>query len=172
MFPLESHPRALWALVLGAPPGDLDAHLLAQLAAEHDGPTGGHGWYWVGRALLAVAMGGAVQHGVAAVRKVLRRWREGDSYGSDAPAGPQRPSRPAPPGPPSAPLPPGSGRVSDSPISLAQHITGSERQAWLRRFRTAADPLAQRAILAQFASAHPLPGAPPAAPSPEVAWSA
>src|SRR5690606_4547686 len=63
-----------------------ETHHLAMLAAEYDGPTTGHGAYWLGRAILMadLCLG---EHGQARslpyLRQILRRWREEGSWGSD-----------------------------------------------------------------------------------------
>lgn len=109
---LPAHPRDLWRRACAAR-RPIDDDQLAALASEHDGPTDGHGWYWVGRAILAAALSEDVR-GVAKVRRTMERWRAEDSYGSDAPA-PRRAS-PAPGGtllPPQASAPPArAGRPS------------------------------------------------------------
>jgi hypothetical protein len=80
--PLPAHPRALWANACPAPTA---AHgdSLAALAAEHDASTGGHGWYWVGRAILAGTTAQAQLGHPNYIRNTLIRWRAEDSYGSD-----------------------------------------------------------------------------------------
>lgn len=63
-----------------------DVHQLALLAAEYDGPTGGHGAYWLGRAILMadLCLGDREQPiTIAYVRRMLRRWCEEGSWGSD-----------------------------------------------------------------------------------------
>jgi hypothetical protein len=80
---LPAHPFDLWRR---ACPNRrlIDDDQLAVLASEHDRPTSGFGWYWVGRAILAAALSEDI-HSVAKVRRTLERWRAEDSYGSDAP---------------------------------------------------------------------------------------
>lgn len=76
---LPMHPFDLWAEACDAP---VPATHLAALASEHQTPTHGCGWYWVGRAILAGSMTGKFES-VAKVRSVLNRWRAEDTYGSD-----------------------------------------------------------------------------------------
>jgi hypothetical protein len=80
---LPAHPRDLWRRACAAR-RPIDDDQLEALASEHDGSTGGHGWYWVGRAILAAALSEDVR-GVAKVRRTMERWRLEDAYGSDAP---------------------------------------------------------------------------------------
>ena len=80
-WPLPCHPLDLWADVAAAQrPSDI-RHLTA-LAAEHDGPTGGYGYYWLGRAMLAASLNDDIRS-IAKLRAVLTRWRDEQSYGSD-----------------------------------------------------------------------------------------
>jgi hypothetical protein len=63
-----------------------DVYQLALLAAEYDGPTGGHGAYWLGRAILMADLCLSDRDQpitIAYVRRILRRWREEGSWGSD-----------------------------------------------------------------------------------------
>lgn len=93
--PLPAHPRDLWANACGAAtPAHLD--LLAALAAEHDAATDGHGWYWLGRAILAGTTAQASIGHPNYLRNTLIRWRDEDSYGSDR----ARPAKEQPDGPP------------------------------------------------------------------------
>lgn len=62
----------------------IDDDQLAVLASEHDTPTHGNGWYWVGRAILAASLSEDIQS-LAKVRRTMERWRTEDAYGSDAP---------------------------------------------------------------------------------------
>lgn len=79
--PLTAHPTALWARACGTPrPTDPDQ--LATLAAAHDAPTGGYGWYWVGRAILAASLDADVRS-LRKVRAILDRWQAEAAYGSD-----------------------------------------------------------------------------------------
>lgn len=67
-----------------------DVHQLALLAAEYDGPTGGYGAYWLGRAILMadLCLGDREQPiTVPYVRRVLKRWCEEGSWGSDRETG-------------------------------------------------------------------------------------
>ncbi len=80
---LSAHPLELWRKACARPRPIEDEHLTA-LALEHDSPTGGHGWFWVGQAILASAQSADV-YSVAKVRRTLERWRNEDSYGSDLP---------------------------------------------------------------------------------------
>jgi hypothetical protein len=63
-----------------------ETHQLAMIAAEYDGPTGGHGAYWLGRAILMADLclneRGQVRS-LPYLRQILRRWREEGSWGSD-----------------------------------------------------------------------------------------
>src|SRR6266545_6720793 len=77
--PLSAHPLGLWRKACARPRPIEDEHLTA-LALEHDPPTGGHGWFWVGQAILASAQSADV-YSVAKVRRTLERWRNEDSYG-------------------------------------------------------------------------------------------
>jgi hypothetical protein len=87
---LPAHPVDLWrrACSTWRP---IDDDQLALLASEHDATTEGHGWYWVGRAILAAALVEEVR-ALTKVRRTLERWRAEDSYGSDVPTS----RRPAP----------------------------------------------------------------------------
>lgn len=77
-WPLPAHPFDLWLAASDAPLPE--THLRA-LAAEHDGPTGGHGLYWVGRAILASSLKEKIKY-VARVRQTLKTYtRRG--YGAD-----------------------------------------------------------------------------------------
>jgi hypothetical protein len=61
-----------------------DSHQLALLAAEYDGPTGGYGAYWLGRAILMADLClGDEPITIAYVRRMLRRWCQEGSWGSD-----------------------------------------------------------------------------------------
>jgi hypothetical protein len=82
-LPLTEHPTMLWqkASVHDRP---IDLTYLAGYASKHDEPTSGFGWWWVGQAILAVARSKDV-YSVEKVNRVLERWREEDSYGSDLP---------------------------------------------------------------------------------------
>jgi hypothetical protein len=93
--PRPSHPRDLWRNACPAPTA---AHedSLAALAAEHDAATDGHGWYWVGRAILAGTNAQAQLGHPNYIRNTLIRWRAEDSYGSDK----ARPAKEAPNGSP------------------------------------------------------------------------
>jgi hypothetical protein len=91
---LPAHPLDLWRRACAAR-RPIDDDQLAILASEHDAATGGHGWYWVGRAILAAAVAEDI-HSVAKVRRTLERWRAEGAYGSDAPAG-RRPVLAPPP---------------------------------------------------------------------------
>lgn len=83
---LSAHPLALWrhACPRHRP---IDAPHIQLLAAEHDPPTGGHGLYWVGRAILAAALLDDVRV-ITKVRTILNRWRAERAYGSDLPGRP------------------------------------------------------------------------------------
>lgn len=91
-WPLPHHPFDLWRAASDAPLPE--AHLRA-LAAEHDVPTQGFGWYWVGRAILAASLKDKIKY-VARVRQVLktytRRGYGADLY-EDADAHPTTPAR-------------------------------------------------------------------------------
>jgi hypothetical protein len=79
-----------------------DLHQLALLAAEYDGPTGGYGAYWLGRAILMadLCLGDREQPiTVPYVRRVLKRWCEEASWGSDREAVEAPPRSPAEPSP-------------------------------------------------------------------------
>jgi hypothetical protein len=81
--PLAAHPRELWRQACPAPT-EQHTTVLNGLAAEHDEPTGGHGWYWVGRAILAGLHAEREPLGHPNyIRNTLIRWRAEDSYGSD-----------------------------------------------------------------------------------------
>ena len=68
---LSTHPLALWrdACPRHRP---IDARHIQLLAAEHDPPTGGHGLYWVGRAILAASLLDDVRV-ITKVRTILNR---------------------------------------------------------------------------------------------------
>lgn len=112
---LPAHPLDLWRRACTARRA-IDDDQLAVLASEHDVATGGHGWYWVGRAILAAALSEDI-HTVAKVRRTLERWRAEDAYGSDAPAG--RRSAPS--------VPPVSPRAERAGASRAVRASLSER---------------------------------------------
>ena len=81
---LPAHPLDLWRRACSTR-RTIDDDQLSLLASEHNRTTGGHGLYWVGRAILAAALSEDI-HSVAKVRRTLERWRSEDSYGSDAPS--------------------------------------------------------------------------------------
>ena len=89
--PLPKHPLEMWTEVAERQRPS-DATHLAALAAEHDAPTDGHGWYWLGRAMLAASLNTEVRS-IGKLRAVLNRWRSEETYGSDAAY--ERQSRPA-----------------------------------------------------------------------------
>lgn len=155
--PLAQHP--LTFLHSQREPG-ADAPTFALLAAEHDAPTGGHGWYWLGRAIDAglVAQGGIehVRDLYRLTRSVLDSWRKRETYGAPPPTSP-RPPRPGPRPHPSQAVPPVGERVSDIAILRAPHLTVNQRQIWLGRFRAAPDAAAKRAVLERFATEAPPP---------------
>jgi hypothetical protein len=83
--PLPAPVLALWQ-------GDARAvsqrelHQLAMLAAEIDGPTNGHGAYWLGRAILMADLCRGERgetRSLPYLRGMLRRWRDESSWGSD-----------------------------------------------------------------------------------------
>lgn len=78
---LSAHPLDLWAQAC-TDVRPIHAGQLATLAAEHDGATAGHGWYWVGRAILAAALTEDIRQ-TSKVRITLDRWRSTESYGSE-----------------------------------------------------------------------------------------
>jgi hypothetical protein len=78
---LPAHPLKLWQDACPRP-RPIDAQHLAALAAEHDAATGGHGLYYVGRAILKASQVEDVRS-VLKIRKILSRWRAEASYGSD-----------------------------------------------------------------------------------------
>ncbi|MBX0328247.1 hypothetical protein K2Z83_11220 [Oscillochloris sp. ZM17-4] len=82
--PLPAHPHDLWKNACPAPTA-AHADQLAALAAEHDTPTSGNGWYWVGRAILAGLHAQEQLGHPNYLRNLLIRWRAEDSYGSDLP---------------------------------------------------------------------------------------
>lgn len=83
--PLPDGLEALWQGDRGAV-SPRERHQLAMLAAELDGPTGGYGAYWVGRAIL-IADRCLAERGqplsVNYLRSMLRRWQREGSWGSD-----------------------------------------------------------------------------------------
>lgn len=99
--PLPRHPLDLWRNACPAPTA---AHedKLASLAAEHDASTDGHGWYFVGRAILAGTDTHEQIKRPAYIRNTLLRWKTEDSYGSDK-------------APPAKKEPKTNGRVPDRP---------------------------------------------------------
>ncbi|NNJ10609.1 hypothetical protein EKD04_009735 [Chloroflexales bacterium ZM16-3] len=152
-FPLGHHPLAMWHMVCPIT-DNLDDGALAQLASEHDVPTGGYGWYWVGRAILAVKLGGEVRDWLAAVRSTLRRWRSEGSYGSDRPDAPARLRRPRVGSQGSNSL--GNAEpVDDTPLLYDPRLSGTERGTWLRRLRNAETQEAKHAVMARFRSEYP-----------------
>ncbi len=84
--PLHADPLHLW-LTGRAEVRPLDEAQLQTLAAELDGPTGGYGSYWLGRAILAANACdpgfGTNPRALNLVRAILRRWQHEHSYGSD-----------------------------------------------------------------------------------------
>ncbi len=84
--PLHADPLLLWQTGR-AEVKPLDEAQLQTLAAELDGPTGGYGRYWLGRAILAATTcdaGFATNpRALNLVRAILRRWQHEHSYGSD-----------------------------------------------------------------------------------------
>jgi hypothetical protein len=131
----------LWPKIVKTPK-ETDTCMLSQLAADLDTVTTGYGWYWVGRALFAVSMGEPKDNLLAAVRQTLRRWRETDSWGSDAPASGKRRPQAAPqaaPGP----------KVSDREILTAKDLSNRDREIWMRRFRNA-EPADRPDVLGRF----------------------
>jgi hypothetical protein len=151
--PMSMHPLALWGQ-LSTQQRPIDTILLEQLASEHNASTGGYGWYWVGRAILTTAMGAEPSDWWAKIRATMRRWRDTDTYGSDAPAGARR-TRPTPAAPsPVPPAPSPGAKLSDLPILLAKGITGRERADMIAKFRRAAaagDTATQQRILSDLA---------------------
>ena len=89
--PLPAHPVDLWRDACPHP-RPLDLRQLAAMALAHNESTGGHGLYWVGRAILAVAISRDIRS-VKAIRSTLDRWRDTASYGSDTPAYERRKAR-------------------------------------------------------------------------------
>jgi hypothetical protein len=79
--PLSKHPLDLWTDVCTAP-RRADDHNLARLAVEHDGPTNGYGWYFVGVAILMGAISQDIRS-IGKLKTILGRWRSENSYGSD-----------------------------------------------------------------------------------------
>jgi hypothetical protein len=100
----EPLPAAVLALWQGDEPAlsRRDTHQLAIIAAEYDRSTGGHGAYWLGRAILMadLCLGERGQaRSLAYLRRILRRWREEGSWGSDREAGEALPQASAAPFP-------------------------------------------------------------------------
>lgn len=118
---LPAHPLDLWRRACAAR-RPIDDDQLAMLASEHDAATGGNGWYWVGRAILAAALSEDI-HTVAKVRRTLERWRAEDTYGSDAPAArrPQAVVSAAAPRPGRSTVEPRPGRT---PLSARLNLGG------------------------------------------------
>ena len=161
--PLEQHPLAA-VTALGERAG-ADAPTWALLAAEHDAPTAGHGWYWLGRAIDAaiVSQGGIdqVRNPYKLTRSILRIWRDRGTYGAASmPAAPphHRPAARAV-GAPASPAAREGPRLSNLPIITASWVAPDERARWEGRFRSADGPEAQRRILDAFQTAHPPPPA-------------
>ena len=114
-WPLPAHPFDLWQAASDAPLPE--THLLA-LAAEHDGPTGGHGLYWVGRAILASSLKEKIKY-PARVRQTMKTYtRRG--YGADLYDEPDRPAPAARPVRPHAGSP--GERVKSRPADLSQPL--------------------------------------------------
>lgn len=154
---LDAHPLDLWAMVVPPPRPLIERHLINQLAAEHDEPTGGHGWYWFGRALLTVRMSGEEKGDwFGAVRATLRRWRDTDSYGSDAPRVPRLPRVRVVGATSSTPPQLAGEKISQYTKPILDHrgLTGAQRSYWLGTIRNAGS--AERpAIFARFQKEHP-----------------
>lgn len=79
---LLAHPLALWSDSC-ARPTRMDRHVLALLADQHDGPTQGYGWYWVGIAIVTLAGSGQPIPSARSVKNVLDDWQARDAYGTD-----------------------------------------------------------------------------------------
>jgi hypothetical protein len=164
--PLDQHPLAYLYRQRERANLGADAPTFALLAAEHDAPTAGHGWYWLGRAIDAALVGqGGIEHVrdlYRLTRGVLSSWRSRGAYGAP-PAMSPRPPRPGPRPYPTPAVPSAgarvSARVSARPITEHPTLTGEERAVWLRRFRAACDAAEQRAVLARLLDAHPYPPA-------------
>lgn len=114
--PLNAPVLALWQGD-GPEPRQRDVQQLALLAGEYDEPTGGHGAYWLGRAILMadLCLGGEQPVTIAYVRRMLRRWYEEGSWGSD-----REGQEPGPKAPGEAP---GRSRAGAEPLpdTLQQH---------------------------------------------------
>ncbi len=84
--PLHADPWTLWQTGR-AVVDPLDAAHLHALADSLDGPTGGYGAYWLGRAILAASVCDPLfatnPRALNLVRAILRRWMQEHSYGSD-----------------------------------------------------------------------------------------
>lgn len=114
--PLNAPVLALWQGD-GPEPRQRDVQQLALLAGEYDESTSGYGAYWLGRAILMadLCLGGEHPVTIAYVRRMLRRWYEEGSWGSD-----REGQEPGPKAPGEAP---GRSRAGVEPLpdTLQQH---------------------------------------------------
>ena len=79
------HPLTLWASIAKSPSRNHHAVFFG-LATQHDHHTNGHGWYWVGIAMIAGATTGKLISSPQFIVATLNRWSRDDSYGSDTEA--------------------------------------------------------------------------------------
>ena len=151
--PLQMHPLELWAR-LSTQQREIDILLLRQMATDHNLPSGGYGWYWVGRAIMVTAMGPEPSDWWAKLRIVMRQWRDTGTYGIESPTVSRRPRATSPAAPAQTTnLPTTGGKLSDMPILIAKGISGRERADILARFRRAAaggDIATQQRILSDL----------------------
>ena len=82
---LCEHPLNLWRTVAKHPKVS-DRSVFYALATQHDATTDGHGWYWIGQAVLMVAATGRQINVPQLVVVVLAQWCRRDAYGSDSDA--------------------------------------------------------------------------------------
>jgi hypothetical protein len=97
--PLVAHPLALWGDSTENPTR-MDLAILSLYAGQHDAPTGGYGWYWVGVAITMLASGRPISNH-RAVKVVLDSWQVRDAYGADR----SIPTEAAPASPPTDAVP-------------------------------------------------------------------
>ncbi|RRR75342.1 MAG: hypothetical protein EI684_04805 [Candidatus Viridilinea halotolerans] len=80
---LFAHPLEIWNHV-GREPQASDVYVLYAIASQHDLYTDGHGWYWVGQAMLKVAASGKKISVPRLVKILMDDWHDNDNYGDDS----------------------------------------------------------------------------------------
>lgn len=90
---VDTHPLDIWQTTAVAPQTS-DTTCLVALATKHDAFTGGHGWYWIGHAILSAAMSRREIRSPKFIAVILDTWRAEDSYGADSEAYREKAERP------------------------------------------------------------------------------